>query len=518
MRRGRNLLFPERMTDDPALYLTLHRWKVIAVASVIAVTGMLVGSMLQPQYESAVRVILEPIQVEEGEAGFSSETLELDLDTQAGVARSLDVERIAAEILGHDATVGGLTSSLGVTPVPTTNFLRFSYTHSDPEVARVRVEAFAEAYLEFRRRVLVGDALTQAESLQSTLDVVEEELRGALSSLASTDDPARRAALTSFAEVLEGTATQIEVDLAELAEIQPVGSIAGPASAASFPTRPDPLLNGGIGLGLGLLIGLVYAARRYRRAHEDLSEEQVESSLEAPVIGVLPRTEEARGSSVLIEPRRDPTDPYRLLGLDVMGIVPAAPTRVLMVASVSPGNQRVVTAAKLSAAIASSGTRVSLISSDAREDNLSQILGRGSAPGLTETLMRRISLDDTLQRVAPRLLFLPVGAHVADLPALVGAPAMARLLAELGQGSDLVVVDVSPVLGHADAIAVAPMVDGVLLVVDGQRDTVDDLIRVRRQLEQVGSSLIGVVLLGKLTDGTGLVDRIRSKLFHRIAA
>jgi Mrp family chromosome partitioning ATPase len=49
---------------------------------------------------------------------------------------------------------------------------------------------------------------------------------------------------------------------------------------------------------------------------------------------------------------------------------------------------------------------------------------------------------------------------------------MSDLLKSLKEVASFVLLDGSPLLGHADALSLAPLVDGVLLVVDARRTTV----------------------------------------------
>jgi Mrp family chromosome partitioning ATPase len=58
--------------------------------------------------------------------------------------------------------------------------------------------------------------------------------------------------------------------------------------------------------------------------------------------------------------------------------------------------------------------------------------------------------------------------------------------------SRFVVLDLAPVLGAGDALAVLPAVDAVLMVVDDDRTSVDDLAAAERLLD--GLPLIGIAL------------------------
>jgi len=85
----------------------------------------------------------------------------------------------------------------------------------------------------------------------------------------------------------------------------------------------------------------------------------------------------------------------------------------------------------------------------------------------------------------------PVPAHPAEL--LQSEP-MGELVEELREVGDFVILDTAPILLVADALAIAPLVDGVLFVVDADNTHRGAVIQAREQLEQVGASVIGGVL------------------------
>jgi Mrp family chromosome partitioning ATPase len=77
------------------------------------------------------------------------------------------------------------------------------------------------------------------------------------------------------------------------------------------------------------------------------------------------------------------------------------------------------------------------------------------------------------------------------------------LLKELSENFDIIVLDTPPVLAVSDATALAPLVDGVVVVVHAG---VTDRRAVRQtldQLERVGAHLIGAVL----NDAHGAIQR-----------
>jgi Mrp family chromosome partitioning ATPase len=86
----------------------------------------------------------------------------------------------------------------------------------------------------------------------------------------------------------------------------------------------------------------------------------------------------------------------------------------------------------------------------------------------------------------------PAPPHVAA--ALLGSEAMRRLLETQRECFDFIILDCPPALAAADAIALAPLVDAVLVVADSGSTNRGALVRLREQLEQAGGSVLGAVL------------------------
>lgn len=71
---------------------------------------------------------------------------------------------------------------------------------------------------------------------------------------------------------------------------------------------------------------------------------------------------------------------------------------------------------------------------------------------------------------------------------------MSTLLEELTAEADFVLLDSAPVLDVADSLTLGSIVHTVLLVTDAQVTSRSALHRARRELEQVGASVVGAVL------------------------
>jgi capsular exopolysaccharide synthesis family protein len=92
------------------------------------------------------------------------------------------------------------------------------------------------------------------------------------------------------------------------------------------------------------------------------------------------------------------------------------------------------------------------------------------------------------------LVVLPSGALPPNPVDLLGSKRLRELLEVMAQHMDMVLIDSPPILPVADAVVLAQLVDGVLLVLDAGETRRDVAQRAVESLRQVDANLIGVVL------------------------
>jgi polysaccharide biosynthesis transport protein len=169
--------------------------------------------------------------------------------------------------------------------------------------------------------------------------------------------------------------------------------------------------------------------------------------------------------------------------------------RVVGIASWSPGEGRSTLAASLAYFIASSGESVTLVDADLGNPSLTATLAPSATYGLDEALLNREIGRDLPICLSDTLSFIPaVGAGRTGEPNVYfGSDEMRALLAGLRAEGD-VVLDLPPLNMSADALAVAPLLDGVVLLVEASRTTATDAAEAIWALYAANARVLGVVL------------------------
>lgn len=218
----------------------------------------------------------------------------------------------------------------------------------------------------------------------------------------------------------------------------------------------------------------------------------------APLLGRLPvHPRRARDGSRLGSP--EVTDGARRLRTAVTAR--GGNRAVLAVASAVRGEGRTTTALALAAAFA--GTeRVAVVEADLRNPGIAGLLGLPPDRGLAEVLAGRATLGDAMLRWdTAGVDVLVAGGPGAGLGTDLQGPAMAGVLALLRERYDVVLVDGPAVRESSEAVELARLADGVLLVCRTDSTDADELTAAVDELGTVHVTPMGSVDTGGHASG-----------------
>jgi capsular exopolysaccharide synthesis family protein len=263
---------------------------------------------------------------------------------------------------------------------------------------------------------------------------------------------------------------------------------------------PNKPLIGAIGLIAGLAFGIGLAFVREQLDDRLRGRADLEERLGAPVLVVVPRVPgwKRRKDAKLItveQPKSAFAESYRTLRTSILFAAAQRGVRTLMVVSPTAGEGKTTTAANLAVVLADAGKRVILVSTDLRKPRVQRFFEVSNEVGLSNVLAGEVKPWEALQDPGRENLRLLTSGPVPTAPAeLLQSEQMGELVEELREVADFVILDTAPVLLVADALALAPLVDGVLVVVDAETTSRGAVTSARDQLEQLGAPVLGAVL------------------------
>ena len=482
---------------DYLAVLWRQRWYIV-LTTVITVGVALSYSFRQTaKYTTVAEVLVLPVNFSPTEpanqAAPANMVNEVEVATSAAVTDLVVTRLEAADLRMADVTVE--------TPV-TSGLLTIEAVSTDPASAQATANAFAMAYLEFRRDAVLEDLRAISEPIQALLDEINTSLIQTQQSLAEAQSESARSALQIRLGFLFSQRSLLEQKLNELIlpENLRVGEVLQPAPLPVVPFSPDHTRTGSFALFVGLSLGVGIAFLRDRLDPRLRGRDELELVIGAPVLGAIPRS---RSESSLRAPHftdlqdADPhvAEAYRTLRTSLSAQISWHGMATLVITSPNRAEGKTAVATNLATSFARSGKRVVIISDDLAGPWLQPVFG-SDRKRLTDVLKGRDLLADSLVSTPiPGVWALQAGYDSSDFEMLITTKGVKRVLSVLRDRADVLLIDAPPVLENADALTLATSSDGVLLVADVSRTTATSVREAKRQLDHVAVRVVGAVLM-----------------------
>lgn len=193
----------------------------------------------------------------------------------------------------------------------------------------------------------------------------------------------------------------------------------------------------------------------------------------------------------------DVTEAFRNLKASLSVSVPKKEHGVsIMVTSAYPEDGKTTVTTNLALMFAQSDAKVILVDADIRKGRIAKYFKRKSSPGLSDCLSGQNSLDDVIHHshINENLSYITCGTHSPRPYELLESEEMKKLIQELCQRFDYVIIDTPPVLLISDALALAPSTDGGVLVCRHQVSYISDIERAINTLKFAKINLLGIVV------------------------
>ncbi len=141
--------------------------------------------------------------------------------------------------------------------------------------------------------------------------------------------------------------------------------------------------------------------------------------------------------------------------------------------------------------------KVLLIDADLRKPKINHFFNLENTTGLTNYLGRMCELTDIIQPTEhSNLSVICSGITVPNPSEILASTAMADLLKILENDYDYIIMDTSPINIVIDALALARISDGVVIIVQAGVSTHPELVKTIETLERVGIKILGFILNG----------------------
>jgi succinoglycan biosynthesis transport protein ExoP len=300
------------------------------------------------------------------------------------------------------------------------------------------------------------------------------------------------------------------------------------AEVPDVPSAPRRRTIIGFSVVLGLFGGLGTALLLdYLRDPLD-EPEDVARLFQLPTLAVIPRLPRHKSSGVIQYSSRGgetsvgsaPEDRRRSSGFVVYGssdeayrhlrasllLAQHTGNYVALITSALPSEGKTQTAVNTSIMLALSGKRTLLVDADLRRPRCHQYLGVENNEGLACILSEGRPPHTLIQPTRAKDLYFLSSGHVFNPSELLGSRALSAILEELRLMFEFVIIDCCPIIPVSDALMMAPLADGVALVVDANKTPKRMIRSACTRLTHARANIIGIVL-NKTIGDTGYYYR-----------
>lgn len=347
-------------------------------------------------------------------------------------------------------------------------------------------------------------ARARVDTLQGSLGTVRGQLAGNSESLVRLRELEREAAAAR---------TVYESFLQRFHEISDQGNMRSSTtqlvSAATVPTRKSSpalrtalLVSVAIGLALGLVAGIVAESldEGFRSADE------VEQKLKVAVLSSVPQLR-TKDMKTLPEHLRHPagylverqmsafTESLRVARTSIVYGNAHGKNQIIAVTSALPNEGKTTVSLCLARASALSQQKVLIIDCDLRRRSLKEVLDFEPEIGLLQVLAgeadwrQAIFLDE-----ASGMHVLPLRESRFISEDIFGSGEMSKLLGDLRNHYDLILLDCAPVLAVAETRVVASLADSTVIVARWEKTPVKAVRTTLQQLSSTRDNVLGVIL------------------------
>ena len=203
----------------------------------------------------------------------------------------------------------------------------------------------------------------------------------------------------------------------------------------------------------------------------------------------------------MMQPDSHVSEQFRMLRGRLDSLAAQRPVRTVAIASANPGEGKSTAAINLAVVTAMGvGRSVLLIDCDLRQPRIHHSLGLVPKAGLAEVLTQDSGFEDARLKVENLSLdVLGVRGCPPNPSELLASDGMRRLVEEVGQRYDRVILDTPATLGLPDSKIISELCDGIVMIVRADVTPREDVYAALEVLDR--RRVLGTVLNGVASSG-----------------
>ena len=477
-------------------------WLII-LAGVLAAGAAYVFSINSiPIYQTSTRLLISEAPITRSIDYSSMVDSYYITETYADMLVDRPVMEGVIDTLGLTTTPEELKEQIQVEIVRNTQLLVIKVTDTDPyraaQIADTTATVFVDRINELQSQRYADTRENLAEQIQIMEQQIEETNQAIAGSSVETKLAQLETRLTEYRRLYSNLVTSYEqVRLAE-AQTKTTIVISETAAVNNRPISPRTYRNtllAGL-LGVMLAAGFIFAIN----ALDDTikNPDEVSRRFNLPLLGVIASHKIPSGKPISeAHPRSPVAESFRALRTNLTYTLVDKPLRRVMVTSPTPQVGKSTVLSNLAVVLTQGENKVVLLDADLRRPQIHHIFNLSNQIGLTNLFLRPVDvlLNGVVTMVnSNRLAVITAGGVPPNPSELLTSKKMLEILGYLNQDYEFILVDSPPILTVTDAAALAPAMDGVIIVAKPGVTKIRELEQTIEQINRVGGHILGIVL------------------------
>jgi protein-tyrosine kinase len=233
------------------------------------------------------------------------------------------------------------------------------------------------------------------------------------------------------------------------------------------------------------------------KTYEALERAEKEYEAGSPKVSSQPKEQVRRPPS---RPRRGScngaAECYEALKTNLLARYPNKSIKTILFSGTAHGAGSSTTAINFAAILAGNcQLKVLLVEANLRTPSLHEVFNLDPDHGLSDVLTNGTRLGSCIRKVGPENLYVVTrGGKQAGPVSLFESKRFDEFLKSVRDQFDYVILDGPPVPSFSEARVVCAKVDGVVMVVESGKTREQVAVRAKKELEEAGGKVLGVVL------------------------
>ena len=475
-------------------------WLILLAGLSVGAVAYVVSIRTIPIYQTSARLL-----VSDPPSTRSLDTTSMvSTQSMTGTYREMLVDWVVLQgvidRLNLNVTPAAIQNEIIVTTISGTQLLVVTVRDPDPNRAKDIANTLGQVFADHIRELQTQRYSASQTGLAKQVSDMEQQINVTTQAISTVTNSAEKlqleARLTQYRSLYANLVTNFEQ--VRLAEAQTSTNVVVSQPAVTTEqvipkTNTNVLLGFLAGALLAMLVVILIDVLDDTLKNPD----QIRQKLNLAILGMITihPTEDNKPIS-LMQPRSPAAESFRSLRTNLTFSSVDKPIHRILITSTMPQEGKTTVSANLAVVFAQGEKKVILIDADLRKPQIHRRFGLSNRVGLSELF---VSSWDVLPQVIqtgalPELGVITSGGLPPNPSDLLSSQKMAHILERINQDFSLIIIDTPPVLSVTDACALAPAVDGVLLVAQPGKTRMHEFQQAIQQLRSVNANILGVVL------------------------